>query len=88
MSEYFVYYCDATYSVPYAHWKFIPTTTPQHLLPDIRFARPVYTWSSVTNLYVKVCFAGSDGGEVGVMEVEVNRAGIDGSSVELADGWE
>lgn len=58
MSEFYVYYCEANAQVPYAHWKFVPTTTPQQQLPDIRFARPIYTWSSVTNVYIKVRFSG------------------------------
>ena len=51
MAEYYVYYCQANFETPFAHWKFIPTSTSQQLLPDIREARPAYLYSDVTKQY-------------------------------------
>ncbi|KAA8906816.1 hypothetical protein FN846DRAFT_759273, partial [Sphaerosporella brunnea] len=52
--EYYVYRCAPTAEHPIAHWKFYPATMSKDELPDIRVARPVYTWSSITGEYSPV----------------------------------
>jgi hypothetical protein len=52
--EYHVYRCapNPEHSTP--HWLFMPATLRNEDLPDIRLARPLYTWSSVTKQYTRV----------------------------------
>jgi hypothetical protein len=52
--EYYVYRCAATKDHPFAHWKYYPATMGTDELPDIRGARPLYTWSSITGCYSAV----------------------------------
>jgi hypothetical protein len=52
--EYYVYRCSPTAEHPMPHWKYYPATMSKQELPDIREARPLYTWSSVTGQYSPV----------------------------------
>jgi hypothetical protein len=52
--EYYVYRCAPTAEHPMDHWKYYPATMIKDQLPDIRAARPLYTWSSVTGQYSPV----------------------------------
>jgi hypothetical protein len=56
--EYFVYRCAPTNEHPVHHWKYYPATMSKAELPDIRSARPLFTWSSVTGQYSPVSAIG------------------------------
>jgi hypothetical protein len=49
--QYYVYRCAATKDHPFEHWKYYPATMGTNDLPDIRGARPLYIWSSITGRY-------------------------------------
>jgi hypothetical protein len=49
--DYYVYRCAPDTDVPMHHWKFYPMSMSKDDLPDIRLARPLYTWNSTTGQY-------------------------------------